>query len=67
MNPLHNVRRIESAEGIPDGTYRGQMSGNLVRFDTEYGSYEGTAKDGVRGLNVPCKVLVKMGEFEVVR
>mgnify|MGYP003675336218 CR=1 FL=1 len=62
---LSNVKRIESAEGIPDGEYEGLQNEYTVSFETKYGRYEGKAFYCVWGSDVPCKVRVKCGRFEV--
>ena len=64
---LTNVRRIESAEGIPDGEYEGVQNEYIVRFETNFGHYEGRSFYGVWVPNAPCKVRVKCGQFEVVK
>jgi hypothetical protein len=55
---LSNIRRIESAEGIPAGTYRGTWCGYVVEFETPFGCYEAQASNGVRG-TTDCKVIVE--------
>lgn len=54
---------VDSAEGIADGQYAGTISGYCVRFSTEYGDYQGTVRRGIRGLNIPCTVVVRLGVF----
>lgn len=55
---LNGIRRVESAEGIPAGTYSGTWRGYLVEFETPYGSYEARSSIGVRG-TTDCKVIVE--------
>ena len=62
-NTLSEVKRIESADGHPDGTFDGTWSGYVVRWETPHGQYEAKSKLGVRGINVPCQVTVKNGQF----
>lgn len=35
-----SIRRLESAEGIPDGIYEGSWSGFRVGFVTHHGEFE---------------------------
>lgn len=63
---LDQVKRVESSDGIPDGEYQGTWSGTAVKFETPHGDYEGNSTVGVRGMNVPCTVKVKCGQFKVV-
>ena len=62
-NELTEVKRIESAEGHPDGEWDGVWSGYVVRWETEHGQYEAKSKNGVRGINVSCVVTVTNGQF----
>lgn len=62
---LDQVKRVESADGVPDGDYQGTWSGYTVKFETPHGAYEGKSTVGVRGMNVPCTVKVKCGQFKV--
>jgi len=62
-NTLSEVRRVEPVEGHPDGTFHGFWSGYVVRWETEDGRYEAKSKNGVRGINVPCVVVVESGQF----
>lgn len=48
---------------IPDGVYEGFWSGYVVRFRVGGDSYEARVDVGVRGLNVPCKVTITLGEI----
>lgn len=50
----------------PDGEYRGSWSGYKVRFQvTGGGTYEGDSTMGVRGIDVPCTVVVSKGKVKV--
>jgi hypothetical protein len=62
---LDQVKRVESADGVPDGEYQGTWSGYTVKFETPFGAYEGKSTVGVRGMHVPCTVKVKCGQFKV--
>jgi len=62
---LDQVKRVESTDRVPDGEYLGTWSGYTVKFDTPCGTYEGKSTVGVRGMNVPCVVKVKCGQFKV--
>ena len=62
---LDDVKRVESADGVPDGEYHGTWSGHTVKFETHFGAYEGKSTVGVRGANVSCMVQVKCGQFKV--
>jgi hypothetical protein len=62
---LSQVKRVESADGVPDGEYEGTWSGCKVKFETPHGAYEGESTLAVRGTNVPCTVIVKCGCFKV--
>lgn len=56
---MTHLRRIESAEGLPEGTYNGVLSGYHVAFTTPHGDYEGRTIDGIRGSS-PIVVDVKV-------
>jgi hypothetical protein len=62
---MSNVRRIEPAEGVPDGSYIGSQTGYTVRFETPHGTYQGQVTYGVRGINIPRLILVRDGKFSV--
>lgn len=64
-SPVLDVRRIESADGIPDGAYKGMWCGNSVSFSTKFGDYEGsTGSLYVKG-RVDCIVTVAQGSITV--
>lgn len=51
---------------IPNGTYPGRWSGYEVEFAAFCTTYTVSGlSTGVRGLNIPCTVVVKDGEIEV--
>lgn len=51
---------------LPDGGYAGLISGYTVTFRTNGRVFEAQAEIGVRGLNVPCTVVVKDGSAVVI-
>lgn len=63
---LHQVKRVESADGVPDGRYPGIWNGYTVTFETPWGNYEAKSTVGLRGLHEPCTVIVQTGKFSVV-
>ena len=63
---LDHVKRIEPADGVPDGEYEGRWSGYTVQFETPHGKYDGRSTVGVRGMNIPCTVTVTCGQFKVM-
>lgn len=48
-----------------NGSYRGLWTGYKVRVQIGIYSYDFDASEGVRGMNVPCVVHVKDGEYLV--
>lgn len=62
-----DVRRIEKADGLPPGTYEGELSGYAVTFETPSGTYEGRTQHGIRG-TIPITVVVyEWGAVEFYR
>lgn len=63
---LSDVKRVESADGIPIGEYHGKWCGNRVIFNTDFGSYQGSTDDVYVKGNVDCIVAVlSSGKFMV--
>lgn len=54
-----------SSNFIPDGTYDGTWTAFRVRFEAHGVKYSGNTKEGVRGMNVPCRVKVWHGILTV--
>lgn len=59
---IYNLRRVELQPRIPDGTYIGVRSGFTVGFAVDDVQFEGMCETGVRGINIPCVVVVEDGE-----
>jgi len=64
---LKDVKRIEPTGEIEDGSYAGKWSGYVIKWETPYGAYEAKTETGVRGIDVPCTVLVQSGDCSFVR
>ena len=62
---LENVHCVDR-QLPPDGEYRGLWSGYNVRFKVADGRiYVGETSIGVRGIDIPCTVIVSDGKVEV--
>jgi hypothetical protein len=59
------LRRIESVDRIPDGTYGGLWGGYRVTFQVEGVQYEAETLDGIRTLRASCTVTSKGGRIMV--
>ena len=59
------LRRIESVDRIPDGTYHGIWGGYRVTFQVKGVQYEAETLDGIRTLRASCTVTSKDGRIMV--
>jgi hypothetical protein len=59
------LRRIESVDRIPDGTYDGIWGGYRVTFEVEGVQYEAETLDGIRTPRASCTVTSKGGRIMV--
>lgn len=50
---------------IPDGRYAGKWSAYTVEFRVGGREFVATTKDGVRGVNVPCIVVVEGAKITI--
>lgn len=63
---LADVIRYEDKIEHPNGVFDGLWTGYCVRWEESGTQFEArTVGIGIRGLNVPCRVIVKDGRFSV--
>lgn len=53
-----NVKKVIKISELPEGTYPGKMSAYTASFEINGEKYVCETNIGVRGLNIPCSVVV---------
>ena len=66
MNVVTQITKLVSVESfLPDGSYSGIWGGYQVDLTHQGEKYLLKTTDGVRGMNIPCTVLVANGKVTV--
>ncbi len=61
-NPVDfNGHKLDTT--VPDGSYKAKITGHSVVFRYSIFEYTLESDEGVRGINIPCTVVVESGEF----
>jgi hypothetical protein len=57
MNKVESIRKMQDIETLPFGEYEGFWGGYIVELTINKEKYELTTEKGVRGMNIPVKVI----------
>ena len=61
MEPVSDTCRRIPAILLPQGEFAAKRSGYSVMWETPEAIFTGKTENGVRGINIPCTVVVKDG------